>query len=106
MKSAVIAAAAMLSMIFAGLTFAVDDIQPAAGTAPNFEQMKADHLKKLDDRINSLQEEKACAQAAKNPDEMKACRLKHWGEMKGHGHEMRGGRGMDTPGSKDNVPVK
>jgi hypothetical protein len=102
MKRAVIAVAAVLSLIFAGLAFAVEGIQPSAGTAPTFEQMKADHLKKLDDRINSLQLEKACAQAAKDQDEMRACRSKHKAEMQGHGDDMRqrgghGGMGAPAP---------
>jgi hypothetical protein len=106
MKRAVIAVTAVLSLIFAGLAFAAEGIQPSKGTAPTFEQMKADHLKRLDYRIKSLQEEKACAQAAKNPDDMRACWSKHKTEMQGRGHGMRGGRGMNSPGSKDNIPVK
>jgi hypothetical protein len=101
MKRAVIAAA-VLSLIFAGLAFAAEGTQPTAGAAPSFEQMKANHLKKLDDRIKSLQEEKSCAQAAKDQDEMRACRSKHKAEMQGHGDEMRqrgghGGMGGQVP---------
>ena len=95
MKKAVIAAVAVLSLILAGLSFAVEGIQPSAGTVPNFEQMKADHLKKLDDRMTSLQKEKVCVEAAKNQDDLRACRSKHKAEMKGHGDQMgkRGGHG-------------
>jgi len=106
MKRAVIAGAAMLSLMFSGLAFAVEGIQPAAGTAPNFEQMKADHLKRLDDRIKSLQEEKACAQAANSPDEMRACKQKHKAEMQGHGDEMRNRGGHGNPGAQVPPPSK
>ena len=106
MKRAVIAAVTVLSLIFAGLSFAVEGIQPSAETVPNFEQMKADHLQRLDDRINSLQEEKACIQAAKNQDDLTACRSKHKAEMKGHGDQMgkRGGHG--GPGGQVPPPIK
>jgi len=98
MKKAVIAAVAVLSLILAGLSFAVEGIQPSAGTVPNFEQMKADHLKKLDDRMTSLQKEKVCVEAAKNQDDLRACRSKHKAEMKGHGDQMRKKGGHGGPG--------
>jgi len=106
MKRAVIAAVAVLSLIFAGLSFAVEGIQPSAETVPNFEKVKAYHLKRLDDRINSLQEEKACAEAAKNQDDLRTCISKHKAEMKGHGDQMgkRGGHG--GPGGQVPPPIK
>ena len=99
MKRVVIAVAAVVSLVFAVSAFAAD-IQPSAGTAPNFEQMKADHLKMLDDRINGLQEERACAQAAKNQDELRACRSKHKAEMKEHRDEMKKKGGPGGPGGQ------
>jgi hypothetical protein len=51
--------------------------------------MKAYHLKKLDERMNSLQQENACVQAAKNQDDLRACRSKHKAEMKEHRDDMR-----------------
>jgi hypothetical protein len=74
MKREVITAVAVLSLVFAFPVFAVEGNQPPADTTPNFEQMKADHLRRLDAKINSLQQEKACAQAAKNQDDLRACR--------------------------------
>ena len=97
MKRAVIAVAAVLSLIFAGLAFAAESIQPSAGNAPNFEQMKADHLKRIDDRIKSLQEAKVCTQAAKNQDGLRACWSKHKPEMKKHHDEMRRRGGLGSP---------
>jgi hypothetical protein len=71
-------------MVFAVPVFAAEgsQSQPSTGTAPTtFEQTKSDHLKRLDGRINSLQEEKTCVQAAKNQDDLNACmkkRLMWW----------------------------
>jgi len=95
MKRAVIVAAVVLSLVFAVSGFAIDSSQPLGDTAPNFEQMKADHLKKLDDRMASLQKEKVCVEAAKNQDDLRVCRSKHKAEMTGHGDQMgrRGGYG-------------
>jgi len=95
MKREVIAAVAVLSLVFAVPAFAVEGTQPSAGTNPHFEQVKADHLKKLDDRINSIQEEKACVQAAKNEDDFMACMKKG---------KRRGGHGR--PGSQIPPQVK
>jgi hypothetical protein len=90
MKRGVIAVATVLSLVFVVPAFAVDGSQPATTTtAPNFEQMKADHLKKLDERMTSLQQEKTCVQAAKILDDLKACRAKHRAEMKEHRDDMR-----------------
>lgn len=100
MKRKVIAVAAVLSMTFAVPAFAAEGIQQPKEVLPNFEQMKADHLKRLNDRINSLQEEKACAQAAKKQDDLNACRLKHRGEMKERRDEMRMRGGPGGPGSQ------
>jgi hypothetical protein len=67
----------------------IEGSQPTKETGPNFEQMKADHLKILDERMNSLQQEKTCVQAAKNKDDLRACRSKHKAEMKEHRDDMR-----------------
>ncbi len=106
MKRAVIAAAAVLSLVFALTAFAAEDVQPPKETGINFEQMKADHLKKLDVRINSLQEEKTCVQAAKNLEDLMTCRSKHKAEMKGKPDKMRMGGGPYGPGGQVPPPVK
>jgi hypothetical protein len=95
MKRAVIVAALVVSLVFAVSAFAIEGSQPLGETAPNFEQMKADHLKKLDDRMTSIQKEKVCVGAAMNQDDLRACRSTHKAEMKGHGDQMgrRGGHG-------------
>ena len=77
MKRGVIAAAAVLSLVFVVPAFAADGSQQTTTVTPNFEQMKSNHLQKLDERLTSLQQEKTCVQAAKNLDDLKACRSKH-----------------------------
>jgi hypothetical protein len=106
MKRVVIAVAAFVSLVFALTAFAVEGVQPPKETGINFEQMKADHLKKLDGRINSLQEEKTCAQVAKNHDDLMSCRSKHKADMKGSRDEMRKGGGPYGPGGQVPPPVK
>jgi hypothetical protein len=106
MKRVVIAVAAVVLLVFALTAFAVEGVQPPKETGVNFEQMKADHLKKLDGRIDSLQQEKTCAQEAKNHDDLMTCRSKHKAEMKGHHDEMRRGGGPYGPGSQVSPPVK
>jgi len=106
MKRVVIAVAAVLSLVFAIPAFAIEGIQPPKETGINFEQMKADHLKKLDERMNSLQQEKTCVEAAKNRDDLITCRSKHKAEMKGHGDEMRKSGGLYGPGGQVPPPVK
>ncbi|MFZ3135826.1 MAG: hypothetical protein WA126_00370 [Thermodesulfovibrionales bacterium] len=98
MKRAAIVAAVVLSLVFAVSAFAIEGSQPPGETAPNFEQMKADHLKKLDDRMTSLQKEKVCVQAAKNQDDLRACRSTHKADMKENRDEMRKRGGPGGPG--------
>ena len=81
-KTLIAVAGAGLSLIFASITFAVEDIQPSASTAPDFEKMKADYLKRLDTRMSSLQQEKTCIEAAKNQSDLKTCRQKNRPSMK------------------------
>jgi hypothetical protein len=74
MKREVIAAVAVLSLVFAVPAFAVEGTQPSAGIDdPLFWQIKDSNLKRLDDRINILEEEKACVRAAENQDDLDAC---------------------------------
>jgi CHASE1-domain containing sensor protein len=100
MKRTLVSVAALLSLSLAAPVFAAQGTQPSAGTGSNFEQMKADHLNRIQDRINSLQEEKSCVQAAKNQEELKACRMKHKADMKERRDDMRKRRGgPGGPGS-------
>ncbi len=93
MKKTVIAAA-LLALAFAVPAFAVEGNQPPTAPGKTFEQRQTQILKMIDERMAGLQEGKACVQAAKNDNDLKACREKHVSEMKGKRGEMRRERGM------------
>ena len=67
--------AVTVSILFAVPVFATDATPPPKMPGANFEQHKADMLKRIDQRIARNQEEKACVQAAKGPADLKACRV-------------------------------
>ena len=96
----VVIAVVALSLVLSVSAFAIEGSQPPKETAPNFEQMKVDHLKKLEERMSSLQQEKTCVQAANNQDDLMACRAKHKAEMKEHRDDMRKRGGPGGPGSQ------
>jgi hypothetical protein len=93
MKKTVIAAA-LLSLAIAVPAFAVEGNQPPAAPGKTFEERQSHILKMIDERMASLQEGKACVQAAKSDADLKACREKHVSEMQGKRGEMRHERGM------------
>jgi len=107
-KALAVTMAILFALTITSVTFAGEEkaapptevSQPTKQTSPNFEQMKADHLKKLDERINSLQQEKVCVQSAKNQDDLKACWAKHKAEMEKHRDEMRKRVGPGGPGGQ------
>jgi len=74
MKTVMIAMA--VSILIAAPAFAADNAPQPKGPGPSFEQRKSDILKHIDERIARNQEEKTCVQAAKNHDDLKACRDK------------------------------
>ena len=88
MKKAAIAVA--ISLALAGSAFAVDGGQSQNGPGPNFDQRKTDILKMLDERASRIQEEKNCVQAAKNHEDLKACREKQREKMEKMRQEMKG----------------
>lgn len=85
MKTALIAMA--VSILFAVPAFSVDSTPQSKGVGPNFEQHKSDIIKRIDERIARNQEEKSCVQAAKNHDDVKACRDKFKAEVKEQQHK-------------------
>ena len=93
MKKTLIAAA-LLSLAFAVPTFAVEGGRPPTAPGQTFEQRQAHILKMIDERIISLQEGKACVQAAKSDSDLKACREKHVSQRKGKRGAMRHERGL------------
>jgi hypothetical protein len=46
----------------------------SASAGGGFEQRKAQQLRRIDTRINQMQEQKRCVSAATNEDDMNACR--------------------------------
>ena len=108
-KALAITMAILFTLSITSVTFAseekvappIEGSQPTKETGPHFEQMKADHLKKLDERMTSLQQEKTCVQAAKNQDDVMACRSKHKAEMKKHRDDMRQRVGPGGPGGQN-----
>jgi hypothetical protein len=88
MKTRVIAAV-VLTLAFAVPVFAADGGQPSNGSGPNFEQRKAEILDRLSNQAANLQQAKDCVQAAKNRDDLKACREKHMAAADGSRAGMR-----------------
>lgn len=80
MKGEVIAVAAVLSMAFTGPAFATEGMQSSIETASNFEQVKADYLKRLEDRMSRLQQEKTCIEEAQSQDDLRNCKWKNKGK--------------------------
>jgi hypothetical protein len=71
--------AAAVAVALSGQAYAADlPVEPG----PNFEKVKAEQLKRLEQRLVHLQEEKNCIQAAANYEAVKACREKFKGDMK------------------------
>jgi hypothetical protein len=64
-------------IVVAGLFGAV-----AAWAEEDFEKRKSEALAGIDERIQKLQEHKACLSAASTPDALKQCRasMKEWGQ--------------------------
>ncbi len=83
MKKIIITAAVlMVFIVFSGVSFS----QPPAEDTPgfiaedkeippgNFEELKSLILKRIDDRMKRLQDEKTCVEVAKNSEELKKCK--------------------------------
>lgn len=87
MKTAIMIVSA--SLLFAVSAFATDAAPQQKGPGPNFEQNKAEILKRIDQRISRNQEEKSCIQAAKNHDDVRACRDKFKAEVQEQRHNMK-----------------
>jgi hypothetical protein len=93
MKKTLIAAV-LLALAFVVPAFAVEGNQPPPAQGKTFEERQAHILKMIDERMAGLQEGKACVQAAKSDNDLKACREKHMSEMKEKRGEMRHEHGM------------
>ncbi|HMK49458.1 MAG TPA: hypothetical protein VK435_05355 [Thermodesulfovibrionales bacterium] len=106
MKRVLVAVAVAVSLVFAVAAFGADGTAPAKAAGMSFEEKKAFHLKKLDERIKSLQDERVCAEAAQTPDALKACWQKHRAEMKEHRGPMKGKGGPGWQGDQGQPPAK
>jgi hypothetical protein len=93
MKRAIIAVV-LLSLAFAAPILAAEGGTPPSAPGKTFEQRQADMLKFADERIATLQEGKNCVKAAKNDDDLTACKEKFMAEMKKKRDEMKQKRGM------------
>ena len=60
--------------LFVIFAFNIKTGYPASASAATLEQRKSEHLKRMDERINHLQAERACVQAATTEDGIKNCR--------------------------------
>ena len=75
---------AILILLIALLVFdfAVGTGYAASKVAANFEERRTEQLRRLDQRIDHLRDEKACIQGAATQDELKTCREKFKGGSK------------------------
>jgi len=72
MRTALIAATAVL--VLSTPLYSQEQKGMLKGTAPdNFEQRRTGILNSIDQRINSLQEERTCIQAAKSNEDIRSC---------------------------------
>ena len=99
MKKELIAAAAVLSMACAVPAFADEGIQSPSETASDFEQVKAYYLKKVESRMNRLQQEKTCIEEAQNQDEIRNCKWKN--KSKSQGQSSKKKESKSSSGSGD-----
>ncbi|HTP65070.1 MAG TPA: hypothetical protein VMJ66_06730 [Geobacteraceae bacterium] len=97
MKRTLIAAA--VALFLAAPALADNTAPQPKGPGPNFEQRKAEILKRIDERIARNQEEKACVQAANSPADIKACREKFKSEIQEQRQQNQWNKKQMGPGS-------
>ena len=68
--------AAVLTVAIAMPAFAAESTAPPPKPQPNFAELKAATIQRIDKRIALSQEEKACVQAATSSADIVACREK------------------------------
>ncbi len=67
---------AVLALVFVSPLFSAEDATSAKASGANFEQKKADRIKRLDERIARIQGERSCIQMATSRADLKTCREK------------------------------
>jgi hypothetical protein len=61
-------------LLVLGLAGFAETLHAANGAPADFEQRKAEQLRRLDQRLSRLRDERACVQAAASQDALKSCR--------------------------------
>jgi len=95
----------MLAAVFVMLIFGFSSAQmsgnPPQGqkeiTPEKFSELKADILKRIDDRMKRMTEEKKCVTAATNGDELRKCRPQRPSMQGGQKEQGRQGGGQFPP---------
>jgi len=80
-----------VSFGFGTCAFAQTDTMPMKNEG-NFAQMKQEALKRIDERISSLNQAKTCISSAADADALKKCHAARKEEMKGMRMEMKGAK--------------
>jgi len=101
-------AVALFSFVMAVPAFAAEGGQPPKGQEQTFEQKKASILKMLNARLANIQADKDCVEAAKNDDDLRACRDKgkarmekeQAGRKRMDDRRKQGGQGQGGPGGQ------
>ncbi len=74
MKGATLAVLIALCLVTPAL--AIDGSGPPPRPGQDFQQIKAEILKRIDERLARIQQERSCIQAARNHQDARACREK------------------------------
>lgn len=68
--------ATILGALFVLCAFSVEPGYSAGAPSANFEQRKAEQLRRLDQRMTRLRDERSCIEGASNEAAIKSCREK------------------------------
>jgi len=90
----ILVAAIFLSLVAIVPVFGADSGQPENANGQTFEQRQSHIMRMIDERIASLREAKTCIQAARNDDELRACKEKFMAELREQRGGMKRQRGM------------
>jgi len=104
MKREITAVATVLSLAFAAPAFATEGTKTSQETSSNFEQVKDNYLKRLEDRMNRLQQEKTCIEKAQNQDELRNCKWKNKGKRQEYRGKKKGSEGSTGTVEQSGTP--
>jgi len=99
-------ATVLFSFLLAVPAFAAEGSQPPQGQGQTFEQRKAAFLKVIDERLANIQADRECVEAAKNDDDLRACREKGRArlEKEREGRRPMGRQGQVPGGQRQGIP--